>query len=698
MRSDPPGKRGSARFSNHWIDPILSERGVIIFWLLYAAVHGALRLLASDSLAIDDARASEVAQNFALGYQLRQPPLYEWLLLAVQQVLGAAPASLFFLRYLLIAAVGIATFAATRALTGEQRWAAAASLSLAMMYPVAWAFHDWGTHTLLLSIACIASLHAAVNFIRRPSLANAVLLGLAIGLGLMAKFTYLLFLGGLLLAVASLPETRGRFADRRLLLSCAIALLCAAPYLYWLADVHGDLVAMASTHLVKSTEPHMMRALTGLAKLAWSLAAFLMPWLLLVALLAWPAFRRNPDAPPPSGGERIARRTMLFAALLAATGIVALGVTNIGERYMHAILMIAPVYVFARIARAAPNPRSLQLIMRTSLLLVAIALVVRFVSFFENDWRRSIRSLAIPYDGLAAALVQRGVTDGTLIATGVREAGNMRAQIPALRVLSRESLRVEKPPRRASDARSCVLLWRERDAVDARLYGADVARSGERIEVVTTSFWGSRHGVWLLARLDPGVPSVFVSARAAPGFAPAPRRDRPPSRAACRCSNRFQARASDSRAPVSGDSPCRSSRYRPAPETEVIALHQHLVGRQPVVDAAPRRLRGRRVHVEHHVPARIAHEQLRQGVRSPWIIRLNCPTYTMWTVWPGRMAVRSHRGDAGRDFLARLVVGALVADDAEHAPHVLERALHAPPARGSCCRRPSRSSIPAPAP
>jgi 4-amino-4-deoxy-L-arabinose transferase-like glycosyltransferase len=505
VRSDPPTNAPAARLSNHWIDPILSARGVVVFWLLYAVVHGAVRLSGSDSLAIDDARAAETAQNFALGYQVRQPPLYEWLLLLVQQVLGAGPASFFFLRYLLIAAIGIATFAATRALTGEQRWSAAASLSLTMMYPVAWAFHDWGTHTLLLSIACIASLHAAVSFIRRPSLANAALLGLTIGLGLMAKFTYLLFLGGLLLAVASLPDTRGRLADRRLVLSCAIALLCAAPYLYWLVEVRGDLVTMATTHLVKSKEPHMVRALTGLAKLAWSLPVFLMPWLVVVGLLAWPAFRRSPDAPPPEGGERIARRAMLFAALLAAIGIVTLGVTNIGERYMHAILMIAPVYVFARIARAAPNPRSLRLIVRTSLLFVAIALVIRFVSFFESDWPRgSIRGLAIPYDALAAALVQRGVTDGTLIATDAREAGNMRARIPDLRVLNRESLRVERPPRRASDARSCVLLWRERDAVDARVYGPEAVRSGERIEVVTTSFWGLRRGVWFLARLDPG--------------------------------------------------------------------------------------------------------------------------------------------------------------------------------------------------
>jgi hypothetical protein len=497
-------RAGAARAEGRWLDPLLSTRGVIAFWLLYAVVHIALRLSASDSLSIDDARASEVAQNFALGYQVRQPPLYEWLLWSMQQLLGVGAASFIVLRFMLIAAIGIATFTATRAITGEPRWSAAASLSLALTYTVGWNFQEASAHSLLLSIGCLLTLQTAVDFIHRPSIATATFLGLAIGLGLMSKFSYPLLLAGLLLAVASLPEMRGRLADRRLLLSCAVAFACTAPYLYWLAEIRGDLVAMTTAHLVKSTEPYIVRVLIGLAKLAWSVPAFLMPWLALVAVLAWPAFRRTQGVPPASVAERIALRAMVFALLLSAIGIVILGATNIAERYMHVILMTAPAYVFARIARTAPDTRSLNLIVHTSLIFTVAILALRLFSFFENDLtRRTLRGFAVPYDGLAAALIERGITEGTLIAPDVREAGNMRVQIPALRVLGGDSLRLERLPRRASDARSCVLIWREYEMAEARTYAPNAVDSAERIEVVTTSVWGIRRGIWFFARLDP---------------------------------------------------------------------------------------------------------------------------------------------------------------------------------------------------
>jgi hypothetical protein len=61
---------------------------VLVFWILYGIVHSALRLSISRTLTLDDARANELAQTLSLGYQLRQPPLYEWLLWFSQRFFG----------------------------------------------------------------------------------------------------------------------------------------------------------------------------------------------------------------------------------------------------------------------------------------------------------------------------------------------------------------------------------------------------------------------------------------------------------------------------------------------------------------------------------------------------------------------------------------------------------------------------------
>src|SRR5690606_24244634 len=117
---------------------------------------------------------------------------------------------------------------------------------------------------------------------------------------------------------------------------------------------------------------------------------------------------------------------------------------------------------FARIARLAPGQdRARQYV----LFAIAVALVifaVRFVAATDNPvTRKAERGLLLPYAGLAEALKARGIEDGTVISPSVREAGNLRAALQDLRVMARDSLRVERVARRPSDERSCVLVWAE---------------------------------------------------------------------------------------------------------------------------------------------------------------------------------------------------------------------------------------------
>src|SRR5690606_25945613 len=140
-------------------------------------------------------------------------------------------------------------------------------------------------------------------------------------------------------------------------------------------------------------------------------------------------------APAPAPVEQLVLRTMLFAAALAALGIAATGATNIAARYMHPILFVAPVYVFARIARLAPGQDRAR---QYALFAIAIALVifaVRLVAATDNPvTRKAERGLLLPYAGLAEAVKARGIEEGTVISPSVREAGNLRAALPDLRV------------------------------------------------------------------------------------------------------------------------------------------------------------------------------------------------------------------------------------------------------------------------
>ena len=69
--------------------------------------------------------------------------------------------------------------------------------------------------------------------------------------------------------------------------------------------------------------------------------------------------------------------------------------------------------------------------------------------------------IAVPYDGLAAALEAQGFKSGTLIAADRQDAGNLRRLFPEARIVRTEPP-AYAPPIRASDLTSKVaVVWRK---------------------------------------------------------------------------------------------------------------------------------------------------------------------------------------------------------------------------------------------
>jgi hypothetical protein len=108
----------------------------------------------------------------------------------------------------------------------------------------------------------------------------------------------------------------------------------------------------------------------------------------------------------------------------------------------------------------------------------------------------------LPFEGLTAALAQRGIVDGTVVTPDIKVGGNLRSFNPNLRVVSQESYRLGPPPRRASDERSCVLVW---SGNDARGPALAATLPQERLDVQSAPSWFRQPvtAVWWLARLDP---------------------------------------------------------------------------------------------------------------------------------------------------------------------------------------------------
>ena len=151
---------------------MLTTRGVAAFWLLWSLAFVLMLWAVSPGRTLQDALAAELLQgHLAGGYQLRNPPLYEWLLWGVQQVVGPGPLSYLILRYALIATTGILFYVALCRTVASQRLAAAFSLSLVLFFWFGWEIDHSVSHSLALLAASLALFIAALTYAdgrRRP--------------------------------------------------------------------------------------------------------------------------------------------------------------------------------------------------------------------------------------------------------------------------------------------------------------------------------------------------------------------------------------------------------------------------------------------------------------------------------------------------------------------------------------------------
>ncbi|MBT4122991.1 MAG: hypothetical protein HOE35_03570, partial [Candidatus Ruthia sp.] len=176
-----------------------------IFWLvIYLSIHLLIRMLFSQTLQVDDAEQIDYAQNILLGYPIPQPPMYSWLSWGMFQILGTGLLALTLLKYVFIALTFWFTWLVTGQLFQHLQTRYIATFSYLLMPSFAWHMHQGFTHTILLGFGIILSLHALLSLKGNPVAKNYLYLGVAFGIGLMGKYSFLLFMIPIFIAAVSI--------------------------------------------------------------------------------------------------------------------------------------------------------------------------------------------------------------------------------------------------------------------------------------------------------------------------------------------------------------------------------------------------------------------------------------------------------------------------------------------------------------
>jgi hypothetical protein len=480
---------------------VTAPYGFHLFTLAVIATLFALRTFLFPGIGGDDGEQLVFAQFLAGGYQLRNPPLYTWLVIAAQSVLGPSLAATLVVKFALLWLIYALLWQVARTMLDDLRLAALAALSPFALYYVAWdAIHGY-SHSILVTVAYLFTLWTVLRLDRKGDVGAYALLGLAVGLGVLAKYAYGIFASAVLIAGVVDSDLRRRLLHPRLLITLAVAILVTLPHVLWVLEQPHPLFPPAP----EGTRSYLTRVAAGLGHAGVAFFGFLSPlWVLW--LLFFPRAFAPQAAAPAFGPVRRWRRFLgvLFLALAAlmAAVIVGFGTDQVRTHYMF-VFTLFPLYFFARIQAAEVTDKAVLRFTAATTALVAVAIVGVIIKYAAEPLRCQGCQHHLPYADFAHALGAAGFRQGTIVASWHPHplAGNFRAQFPGARVIDAKHPAVRPPPR--SETGQCLLVWTPKPRPD----GSD-ANGAATIDIANAH---------LATRLAPDTPREMIEAPLAMG-------------------------------------------------------------------------------------------------------------------------------------------------------------------------------------
>jgi len=234
---------------------------LIVFALTVVRLVG-LRLSTVD-LFIDESQYWSWSRELALGY-FSKPPLLAWLIAATEHLCGPSEACIRAPAPLMSLATSLLAYATGRALYDAPTGFWAAMLT-AFGTGAVFSARIISTDVPLVLFWALALL-AYVRVLQTADWRWAVVLGIALGAGLLAKYAMIYFLPGLVLAAVFEKQARALLARPELWLALGLAAIMVSPNILWNVANGFLTVRHAGGNVIgEPIEPSVMRPLEFLA-------------------------------------------------------------------------------------------------------------------------------------------------------------------------------------------------------------------------------------------------------------------------------------------------------------------------------------------------------------------------------------------------------------------------------------------------
>jgi len=442
---------------SRFYDFAVSPTGFFAILFVYIAVSILLRLWISPVLGTDEIEQALLANDWRLGYNPRQPPLYTWILLSGYSVFGRTLLAHVVVKYGVLAAMFVASYFAGRRLLKSTSHAALATYALVLLYNIGWGAHTGYTHSLLLSVFIFLTLWSLSRAFEGKRLFDYALFGVIMGLGFLTKFSFAIFLVPVLIGCCFVAPLRGGLLNWRTLVSAFIAVAILVLPVNWMIHAPYHYArALEQVAGVAESSSYLSNVGAGIGSLLSGPISFLAP-LWIVALLFWRTARAKGEGEAPWGKALWVALGVTIVVLLALVFVVQ--VTDFKPRYLHPVLLTAPLLFFVWLDRRPANPgpeRWLASIAAVFAIVVFGALTAQALvepRDCKNCW------LQMPVPALAADLERQGLGEGTILTENAHIGGNLRLFLPHARVYSPDYPMAEAAP---TGRGQCLLIWNSR--------------------------------------------------------------------------------------------------------------------------------------------------------------------------------------------------------------------------------------------
>ena len=319
--------------------------------LIYLLIHLVVRLGFSSTLQMDDAEQIRLSQELLSGYPIPQPPMYSWLSWIMFQIFGTGLFALALLKYTLITLTFWVTWLVSGQLFQHFQTRYIATFSYLLMPSFAWHIHQGFTHTIMLGFGIILSFHALLSVKNNPNTKNYIYLGLAFGVGLMGKYSFLLFMVAILVSALSIDSYRKIILDSKILLTIGAFILMIGPHAYWLSQHYQEIFSSIDQKLQVTSDNTLVDRFKSAWQFSTAAIAFVVPFSLVFLINSW---RRlfNTDK-QLSKHANVLLLNRFYWVIIISVIVLALFVSmpHFKVRWFHPLMMIFPLWMMIRIER-----------------------------------------------------------------------------------------------------------------------------------------------------------------------------------------------------------------------------------------------------------------------------------------------------------------------------------------------------------